>query len=107
MRNQREEEDREEERNLRRCEAKKRKRNENLNRPSGREREKVEEEEKKDALRNIRLIESNAKCRHLKKLTCKGTLRKVFICLRTPPLLFVWGGLAILYVLNMVNQREG
>jgi hypothetical protein len=24
----------------------------------------------------------NAKCRHLKKLTCKGTLRQVFICLR-------------------------
>jgi hypothetical protein len=32
--------------------------------------------------RKIRLIEGNAKCRHLKKLTCKGTLRQVFICLR-------------------------
>ncbi len=32
--------------------------------------------------RKIRLIETNAKCRHLKKLTCKGTLRHVFICLR-------------------------
>jgi hypothetical protein len=33
----------------------------------------------------MRLIEDNAKCRHLKKLTCKGTLRqefKLFICLR-------------------------
>ncbi len=30
----------------------------------------------------IRLIEGNAKCRHLKKSTCKGTLRQVFICLR-------------------------
>jgi hypothetical protein len=29
----------------------------------------------------IRLIDGNAKCRRLKKLTCKGTLRQVFICL--------------------------
>jgi hypothetical protein len=28
--------------------------------------------------RKIRLIESNAKCRHLRKLPCKGTLRHVF-----------------------------
>jgi hypothetical protein len=35
--------------------------------------------------RNVTLIEGNAKC-HLKKLTWKGTLRQVFICLkpRTP-----------------------
>ncbi len=32
--------------------------------------------------RKIRLKEGNAKCHHLKKLTCKGTLRLVFICLR-------------------------
>jgi hypothetical protein len=32
--------------------------------------------------RKIRLIEGNEKCRHLKKLTCKGALRQVFICLR-------------------------
>jgi hypothetical protein len=32
--------------------------------------------------RKFRLIESNAKCRHLKKFTCKWTLRQVFICLR-------------------------
>jgi hypothetical protein len=31
--------------------------------------------------RKIRLKESNAKCRHIKKFTCKGTLRQVFICL--------------------------
>jgi hypothetical protein len=31
--------------------------------------------------RKIRLIESNAKCRYLKKFTCEGTLRQVFICL--------------------------
>ncbi len=28
--------------------------------------------------RKIRLIENNAKCRYLKTLTCKGTLRQVF-----------------------------
>ncbi len=32
--------------------------------------------------RKIRLIESNAKSCHLKKLTCKGTLGQVFICRR-------------------------
>jgi hypothetical protein len=32
--------------------------------------------------RKIRLIEGNAKFCHLKKLTCKGTLLEVFICLR-------------------------
>ncbi len=53
--------------------------------------------------RKIRMTESNAKCRHLKKLTCKGSLRKLFICLRPPPLLgFCLGGLAILKVLNLV-----
>jgi hypothetical protein len=30
----------------------------------------------------LRLIEGNAKCRHLKKLTCEGILWQVFICLR-------------------------
>jgi hypothetical protein len=34
------------------------------------------------ALRKIRIIEGNEKCRRLKKLTCKGNLRQVFICLR-------------------------
>jgi hypothetical protein len=29
-------------------------------------------------IRYIRLIECNAKCHYLKKLTCKGTLRQVF-----------------------------
>ncbi len=35
----------------------------------------------------IRLIEGNAKCRHLKNLNCKKTLRQVFICLQNtlPP----------------------
>ena len=36
--------------------------------------------------RKIRLIESNSKCRYLKKLTCKETLRQAFIYLRPPPL---------------------
>ncbi len=35
--------------------------------------------------RKIRLIGGNAKCCHLKKLTCKETLRLVFICLRPDP----------------------
>jgi hypothetical protein len=34
----------------------------------------------------IRLIEGKAKCCHLKKLTWKGTLQQVFICLRKNPL---------------------
>jgi hypothetical protein len=36
--------------------------------------------------RKVRLIEGNAKCRHLKTITCKGTLRQEYICLspRTP-----------------------
>ncbi len=33
--------------------------------------------------KKIRLIEGNAKCRHLAKFTSKGTLRQVFICRRT------------------------
>jgi hypothetical protein len=33
----------------------------------------------------IEYIDTKAKCRHLKRLTCKGTLRQVFICLRPPP----------------------
>ncbi len=35
----------------------------------------------------INYIDTKAKCRHRKKLTCRGTLRQVFICLRPPPLL--------------------
>ncbi len=35
----------------------------------------------------INYMDLKAKCRHLKKLTCKGTLRQVFICLRPLPLL--------------------
>ncbi len=35
--------------------------------------------------RKIKIIESNAKCRYLKKFTCKGTTWQVFICLRPLP----------------------
>ncbi len=43
----------------------------------------------------IRLIEGNAKFRHLKKFTCKRTLRQFFICLRPrttypPPLYTIY-----------------
>ncbi len=63
--------------------------------------------------RKIRLIEGNAKCRHLKKLTCKVTLRQLFICLRLrtpyPPLTHCIGKQ---FTLNggegeELNQREG
>jgi hypothetical protein len=57
--------------------------------------------------RKIRLIEGNAKCRHLKKLTCKGTLRQVFISLRPrthiPPPLHTQKRQAG----GELNQREG
>jgi hypothetical protein len=36
----------------------------------------------------INYIDAKGKCGHLKKLTCKGTLRQVFICLRPDPLLW-------------------
>jgi len=36
--------------------------------------------------RKMRLIENKEKCRYLKSLSWKGTLRQVFICLRPPPL---------------------
>ena len=39
------------------------------------------------ASRKIRLIESDAKCCYLKKMTCKGTLRQVFYLSGPPPLL--------------------
>jgi hypothetical protein len=66
--------------------------------------------------RKIKLIEGNAKCRRLKKLTCLGTLWQVFICLwaRTPytsPLthcIFVYSNLSTQGGLGgELNQREG
>jgi hypothetical protein len=68
--------------------------------------------------RKIRLIENNAKCRPLKKCTCKWTLRQVFICLRPSRLLgfcFGWScnfvGLesgqiqSVKFLQNMVSNR--
>ncbi len=49
--------------------------------------------------RKIRLIESNAKCHHLKK----GTLREAFICLRPPPLLSICLG----WSNNFVGSESG
>ncbi len=66
--------------------------------------------------RKTRLIEGNANCRHLKKFTCEGTLRQVFICLRLPPgFLFgvvkkfcglrIWSGTYCKILHNMVSNR--
>jgi hypothetical protein len=41
---------------------------------------------------------TKAKCRHLKKLTRKWTLRQVFTCLRPPPLLSFCLGLSSNFV---------
>jgi hypothetical protein len=70
--------------------------------------------------RKIRLIEGNAIFRHLKKLTCKGTLRHAFICLRprTPspsPPLYTLQYTCVQYTCSHrevgiggdLNQREG
>jgi hypothetical protein len=51
----------------------------------------------------MRLIESNAKFRHLKKFTCVGTLWQVFICLRPPPLL----GYCLRWSNNFVGSESG
>jgi hypothetical protein len=55
--------------------------------------------------RKIRLI-GNAKCRHLKELICKGTLRQVFIYLMPripfPPLDTVY-----VYTVYLFTQRKG
>jgi hypothetical protein len=57
---------------------------------------------KKVSRRKIRLIESNAKCRYLKKFTCKGTLRQVFCLSEAPSILtHTWKGGG-----GRANQRE-
>ncbi len=53
--------------------------------------------------RKIKLMESNAKCRQLKKLTCKGTLRQVFICLMPLPLLDFY----LQWSTNFVGSESG
>ncbi len=65
--------------------------------------------------RKIRLIEGNAKSHHLKKFTCKETLRQVFICLRprtpNPPLHTVYVYIEYLFTQGRgageFNRREG
>jgi hypothetical protein len=45
----------------------------------------------------IKYIDTIAKCRHLRKLTCEGTLRQgLSVWGALPPWVFVWGGVAIL-----------
>jgi hypothetical protein len=51
----------------------------------------------------INYIDTKAKCRHLKKLTCKGTLREVIMCLRPPPLL----GFCLGWSSNFVGSESG
>ncbi len=51
----------------------------------------------------INYIDTKEKCRHLKKLTCKGTLRQVFICLRPPFLL----GFCLGWSSNYVGSKSG
>ncbi len=57
----------------------------------------------------INYIDTKAKFRHLKKLTCKGTLRQVFICLRPTPLLWPYLYPCTLYtcILYTYLHREG
>jgi hypothetical protein len=51
----------------------------------------------------INYTDAKAKCRHLKKLNWKGTLRQVFICLRPPPLL----GFCLGWSSNFVCSQSG
>ncbi len=54
------------------------------------------------------LTEGNAKCCHLKKLTCKGTLRQVFEAQNTippPPLRTVY--IRVYSILNVFTQGRG
>jgi hypothetical protein len=48
-------------------------------------------------------VESNAKCLHIKKFTCKGTLQQVFIYLRPLPLL----GFCLGWCDNFVGSESG
>jgi hypothetical protein len=62
--------------------------------------------------RRTRLIESNAKCRHLRKLTCKGTLQQVFICLRPrtpylPPRPYTLYTCIHTESYSLIHQRKG
>ncbi len=54
--------------------------------------------------RKLILIEANAKCRHLKNWSEKGTLQQVFICLR-PRTLGVGGGRGVETVRRIEGQQ--
>ncbi len=49
----------------------------------------------------INHIDTKSKCRHVKKFTCKGTLRQMFICLRPPPLL--WPHTPLLHTIHCIH----
>ncbi len=68
--------------------------------------DKIVKSSNNGCLRKIRLIEDNAKYRHLKILTCKGTSRQVFICLR-PRTAYTLGHTGKWGEAVRVNQREG
>jgi hypothetical protein len=51
----------------------------------------------------VERLESNAKCSHLKKLTCEGTLLQVFFCMRPPPYL----GFCLGWSSNFVGSESG
>ncbi len=51
----------------------------------------------------INYIDTKAKCCHLKRLTCKETLRQVFVCLRPPPLL----GVCVGWSSNLIGSESG
>ncbi len=53
----------------------------------------------------INYLDTTAKCRHLKKLTFKGTYRQVSEA-PSPPIDFVWGGLTILYIGSESGQKH-
>jgi hypothetical protein len=52
-------------------------------------------------------IDTKAKRRHLKKFTCKGTLRQVFLCLRHPPYLWHHTGPRTVYVYTVYLFTQG
>jgi len=51
----------------------------------------------------INYTDTEAKCGHLNKMTSKGTVRKVFICLRPPPLV----GLCLGWSSDFVGSESG
>ncbi len=48
----------------------------------------IDQSQRVGSVERFRLIDSNAKCRYLKNLTCKGTLRQVFYLFEARPILW-------------------